>query len=364
MKSLAILEPLLRENLIELKPYQCIESQFSSELRTQLYKDWFDNKALHYLESRIKCKLYKEDNVLAFQVGDLETLPFERYAMIGGKIIEESGDSIVVPVTSPPNLDGIDPIIIDNWIENMFHITSNRIASRINKQLVMAELFSGSIATDEIISYEFIKRKCFKLSSEENKLTSIHKIPILGNVNLEKFVNFRSNELPSFISFRQEWNEGRGIFKDDTSSQAWIDYIDAELNKCKNELTKNKKKILNNVIEGSVWAGLGVIAGIYTGDLLSPACLANLVPFIRDVRNALGAYYEKRRSFGASSPFFLVNVLDNATMRVRTDNPMNLPEKMPFDLEKAISPISILEGVPIRREAYPQGKCEVLTMES
>lgn len=364
MSSLAPLKPLLRYNLIELIPYQYIESQFSSELKAQLYKDWFDNKALRYLESNIKYKLYKDDNVLAFQVGDLDTLPFERYAIMGGKIIEETDESIVVPLIFPPNLYGIDTEKIDNWIESMFHVTSNRIASRINKQLVMSELFSGSVATEEIISYEFIKRKCSLSSSTENELASIHKIPILGNVNLEKFVDFRSNELPSFISFRQEWNEGRGLFNEDISSQAWLNNINKELDNCKNEMIKNKKKIFNNIIEGFVWAGLGVTAGIYTGDLLNPACLTNLVPFIRDIRNALGAYYEMRRSFNALSPFFLVNVMDSTTMRVRTDNPLDLPEKMPFDLEKAISPISILEGMPIKKEAYPQGKCEFFTMES
>jgi hypothetical protein len=363
MDSLAILKPLLRENLIELIPYQCIESQFSSELKDQLYRDWFDNKALQYLESRTIYKLYKDNNVLAFQVGDLDTLPFERYAMMGGKIIEKTDESIVVPLISPSNLDEIDSKKINDWIDNMFHITSNRIASKINKELVMAELFSGSIATDEIISYEFIKKKCSISLSTENKLTSLHKIPILGDVNLEKFLDFRSNELPSFISFRQEWNEGRGLFNEDTSSQEWMENINNELTKCRKEIIKNKKKILDNIVEASVWAGLGVMAGIYTGDLLNPACLTNLVPFIRDVRNALGAYYEMRSSFNASSPFFLLNVLDNVNMCMRTDNPLDLPEKMPFDLEKIIPP-SILEGMPLRKEEYPQGKCEFLTMQS
>jgi hypothetical protein len=364
MRDLAKLRPLLRENLIELIPYSSFESKFSLEINNQLYKDWFDNTALHYLENKIKYKLYKESNVLAFQVGDLNTMPFERYTIFGGGEVNETEDYLEVDTVTPASLDNVDPQIINKWVTGMKHITSNRIANKINRQLLTAELFSGSVATNELISYEFINRKCFKLSSTQANQGSIHKIPILGNIDLEKFVDFRSNELPSYIAFRQEWNEGRGLFKENTSSQEWMDNINKELEKCKQEINKNKKKIFNNVVSGFTWAGLGVMAGIYTGDLLNPAILTNLVPFIRDMKNALGAYYEMKQSFRGSSPFFLVNVIDGRNNRMRTDVPLDLPEKMPFNLEKIISPLSILAGTPIMREASPQGKCELFTGES
>jgi len=282
MENIEAIKPLLRENLVELISYGFIKSQFSSELMDQLNKDWLDYRSIAYLSSRIKYKLYINNNVLAFQVGDAGTMPFERFAEIGGKVIEETDEEIIVPSIVPYDLKGIDPERIKQWTDTMFHITANRAANRINQRLLVAELFSGSVASDEFISYEFIKRKCSN-SPQSAILGPIHRIPILGKINLEKFIEFRSNELPSFISFRREWNEGREAFKEEISSKTWIDNINKNLDKCKAEIDKCKQKIFGNIVEGFAWAGLGIAAGIYSGSPFNPAIITAIPPLARDI---------------------------------------------------------------------------------
>jgi len=357
MASIEKIRPLLRENLVELVSYRSIESQFSSDLRDQLMKDWSDYKTIQFLNNKIKYKLYLNDNVLAFQVGDANIIPFERFADIGGKVIDETDESISVATIIPSDLRDIDSERIRQWVYMMRNITANRIAHRINQRLLMAELVSGAIASNEFISYEFVKRK-HSNSPSSSMLDHIHKIPILGKINLEKFIEFRSDELPSFVSFRKEWNEGRGLFEEEVSSDIWIRNINIELNKCKAEMDKSKKKIIGNIIEGFAWAGFGVAAGVFSGSLLWPATIVAIPELIKDIKNATVAYNEMKRSFTTSSPFFLLNVLDR-TNNIRTAIPSDLPERMPFDLTKTFLR---LKGAPLKRETTPDGKYEYLTV--
>jgi hypothetical protein len=359
MEDMGRIKPLLQENLVEIIPYRLINSLFPTELKAQLTKDWFEYKSIKYLNDRTKKKLYINDNVLAFQVGDANAMPFERFADMGGKVLEETNESITFPSIVPHDLNGIDSGRIEKWMDNMFHITANRAANRINQRLVVAELFSGSIASNEIVTYGFIKRKCFNQQSSKGILDPIHNIPILGKINLEKFIDFRSNELPSFVSFRQEWNEGRGLFKEEISSETWMNNLNRELDKCKAEIDKNKKKIFGKIVEDFAWAGLGVAAGVFSGNLLNPAIMTTIPSLVRDIKNAATAYYEMKRSYSASSPFFLLNVIDRRTNNVKTDIPLDLPERMPFDLNKMFSR---LNGAPMKREVTPDGKYEYLTV--
>jgi hypothetical protein len=358
MEVIEKIRPLLRENLVELISYRSISSQFSSELKEQLTNDWFDYKSIEYLNNRIKYRLYLDNNVLAFQVGDADIIPFERFADMGGKVIEEKDGSIIVSAIIPYDLKGIDSERIKQWTNNMLNITANRAANRINQRLLVAKLFSGSVASNEFISYEFIKRKCSN-SSPFAMLPPIHKIPVLGKIDLEKFIEFRSNELPSFMSFRQEWNEGRGLFREEVPSETWVNNVNIELDKCKMEIDKSKSKIFNNIVEGFGWAGLGVAAGVLSGMQLSPATIVAIPPLAKDIKNAVAAYYEMKNSFGASSPFFLLNVIDKRTNKIRSDIPLDLPERMPFDLSKTFFR---LNGAPLKRENTPGGKHEYLTM--
>lgn len=363
ISKLLQIRPLLRENLVDLISYRSISSQFSSELNDQLYDDWNHNKSLQYLESKMKCKLYSNENVLAFRVGDSDITPFERYAVIGGKSIRETEDTIDVPLIVPPDLKSVDTKIVDRWTDHMFHTTANRVANAINQRLVLAEIFSGSVATGEIISYEYIKRKGFKSQLPKDVSKTVHMMPVLGDIDLEKFLEYRSNELPSFKSFREEWNEGRGLFRENISSEEWVNNLNSELDKCRAEIHKCKEKIINNTLEGMAWGGIGVAVGVFSGGSLSAATLASL-PFVaRDIKNAIAAYHEMQSSFKASSPFFLLNVLDKKTNTIRTDAPSDLPRKIPFDLNKLLSPISIMNGMPITRELFPQGKNEFFTMK-
>ncbi len=52
MENIEAIKPLLRENLVELISYGFIKSQFSSELKDQLNKDWLDYRSIAYLNSR------------------------------------------------------------------------------------------------------------------------------------------------------------------------------------------------------------------------------------------------------------------------------------------------------------------------
>ena len=305
MEAIEKIRPLLRENLVEIVSYQSISSQFSSELEDQLVKDWIDSRSIEYLSNKTKYKLYFDNNVLAFRVGDANIMPFERFADIGGEVIDETDEAIVVSTRVPSDLKDIDPQRIERWVDNMRNITANRIAKRINQRLLVAELFSGSIASNEFVSYEFINRKCSN-SVSHSMLGSIHKVPILGKINLEKFIEFRSDELPSFISFREEWNMGRGLFKEKLSSETWINNVNRDLDECKLEMEKSKQKIVDNVIEGFAWAGLGVVAGVLSGTLLNPAIIGVTPLLLRDIKNAAFAYDEMKKSFSSSSPFFFV----------------------------------------------------------
>lgn len=142
MESIEKIRPLLRENLVELVSYRSIDSQFSSDLRRQLMKDWFDYKTIRFLNNIIKHKVYFDDNVLAFQVGDANIIPFERFAKIGGKVFEETDESISVPTTIPSDLRGIESERIEQWVDTMRNMTANRVAHRINQRLLVAELLS------------------------------------------------------------------------------------------------------------------------------------------------------------------------------------------------------------------------------
>jgi len=152
---------------------------------------------------------------------------------------------------------------------------------------------------------------------------------------------------------------GRGLFKEKMSSETWINNVNRELDECKVEMEKSKQKIVDNVIEGFAWAGLGVVAGVLSGTLLNPAIIT-VMPFqLRDIKNAAFAYDEMKKSFSSSSPFFLLNVIDRRTNSVKTDMPLDLPEHMPFNLSKTHLR---LEGAPMKREKTPGGKHEYLTV--
>jgi len=133
MASIEKIRPLLRENLVELVSYRSIESQFSSDLRDQLMKDWSDYKTIQFLNNKIKYKLYLNDNVLAFQVGDANIIPFERFADIGGKVIDETDESISVATIIPSDLRDIDSERIRQWVYMMRNITANRRGFRLTQ---------------------------------------------------------------------------------------------------------------------------------------------------------------------------------------------------------------------------------------
>ena len=208
-----------------------------------------------------------------------------------------------------------------------------------------------------MLTHEFIKRKN-AVTPQRIKDTNIstHHIPILGKINLEKFVDFRANELPSFVSFREEWNEGRGLFAGEISSKNWIENLNQELYKCKKELEKNKKRLHNNILESSGWAGVGICVGVLAGSLVEVATLTTMVSFVRDIKDKWMDYLKDRSSIKTSTPFFLLNVIDRKTNNIKTDIPPDLSEKMTISQETIKSSLPMWNGAPIIVPKYPQGK--------
>ena len=357
LENIIELQPLIRVNLIELIPYQFIVSNFSKNLTEQLHRDWFESESLKYIEERMKWRVYIDSNILAFHIGDLDTLLFEKYGIINKDIMEETENGLMFQCVFPPNLENIDKDVINNLAYQQFHKHSSQIANNINENIILAELFSGSIATNEMLTHEFIKRKN-AVTPQRIKDTNIstHHIPILGKINLEKFVDFRANELPSFVSFREEWNEGRGLFAGEISSKNWIENLNQELYKCKKELEKNKKRLHNNILESSGWAGVGICVGVLAGSLVEVATLTTMVPFVRDIKDKWMDYLKDRSSIKTSTPFFLLNVIDRKTNNIKTDIPPDLSEKMTISQETIKSSLSMWNGAPIIVPKYPQGK--------
>ncbi len=109
-------------------------------------------------------------------------------------------------------------------------------------------------------------------------------------------------------------------------------------------------------MESSVWAGIGIAVGVCSGGLLKPIILAHLVRLARDIRNDWATYLKTRNSIRTSSAFFLLNVIDKKSLMVRTDIPRELPLKMTTDWNLLKKSIPLMEGMPIIRENYPQGK--------
>jgi hypothetical protein len=351
------LQPLFRENLVELMPYQFLVSKFSEELDSQLNKDYIETGSLKYIEEKMKWKVYPESNILAFRVGDLNLLLFERYGIFDRSTMKETENGLFIKTRIPSNLKGVKEDEIEKWVHGQFHKHSSQIANIINERLLLAELFSGSIATNEIVTYEFIKSKSRNLTQKEKEpIISVHPIPILGKVDLEKFIEFRSNELPSFISFREEWNEGKGILKSDVLSNNWVDKLNNELKKCNDELNKNKKTLFEEIAISTRWAGLGIGVGVLAGALFSAAFLTGLIPLTREIKDAWSNYLQNRISIEAGSPFFLLNVIDEKTDIVRTDIPRDLPEKMELAPEAIKSSVDTLEGAPFIFYDLPQTK--------
>lgn len=349
------LQPLFREDLVELMPYQFLVSKFSEELDNQLNKDYIETGSLKYIEDRMKWKVYPESNILAFRAGDLNILLYERYGIFDRSTMKETKNGLFIKTRIPSNLDGVKEDEIKKWVQGQFYKHSSQIANIINERLLLAELFSGSIATNEILTYEFIKSKNRNLIQKAKEpIIAVHPIPILGKVDLEKFIEFRSNELPSFISFREEWNEGKGILKGDVLSSEWIDSLNKELKKCNDELNKNKKTLFEEITVSSRWAGLGIGVGVLAGALFSAAFLTGLVPLTREIKDAWSNYLQNRNSIEAGSPFFLLNVIDEKTDTIRTDIPRDLPEKMELAPEAIQSSLETLEGAPFIYYKPPQ----------
>lgn len=355
LENIIKLQPLMRENLIEIMPYQHIISKFSKRLKNQLNRDWSENESLKYIEERMKWKVYLESNILAFRIGDLDISPMARYGIISRDGMEETDDGFNFQFYIPSDLEGIDNDTINNWIAGEFYKQSSQVANNINEKILFAELFSGSIATSEILTYEIIKRKNSNVSQQGGGAQfSMHYIPILGKVNLEKFIDFRANELPSFVSFREEWNEGRGLFTGEVSAKGWSDNLNQELDNCKTELKKNKKVLQKNILESAGWAGLGVGFGVLGGALLTSAAITAILPFVRDIKNSWADYLHDRSSTKTSTPFFLLNVIDKNTNKIKTDIPPDLPKKITISKKAIESSIPTMTGAPIYDSHCPQ----------
>ena len=291
--------------------------------------------------------------MLAIRFGDLDGIRVEKYGYLEHDTIKETENGIIVKGVFPPTLEGIEKEDITNWVHSMFHKNTTIVARNINESILLAELFSGSNATCETLTYNFMKMKNSSIT-QENPNLSTHYIPIMGEVNLERFVDFRSNEMPSFTSFREEWTEGRGLFKGDISSKDWLGKLNQELNKCEMELKNIKKDLRSTLLGASAWSGLGITVGVFTGGLLVPVILTGMVPLARDIKNDWNKYLQTKQKIESSSPFFLLNVIDQNTHEIKTDIPKDLPTNLTMSNEVLQGSLETMKGAPIIDPYYPQ----------
>jgi len=171
----------------------------------------------------------------------------------------------------------------------------------------------------------------------------VHKIPILGKINIEKFIDIRSNELPAFSSFRQEWREGRGLFEEEFGSTEWLNKMNIELNKCEHELTSSKNRAVKKFIADLSMIGLGIGVDFIYGNLTNLSLIKDFLPIIKLIHD-ISDYKDDIPHIKLSAPFFLLNVLDKNTNRLRTDNPGDMPEKPPIDIGSLVYKIPAMNS--------------------
>jgi hypothetical protein len=338
LRNIIKLEPLIRENLIDFMPCTYLISKIPSSHR--LYQEWLEDKASTYIIDRTEYKIYYEHNILVLQIGDSRRILFARFGQITG--IDE--DTQMVYSIVPPNLKDIDETSIQKWKDHQINRRCNEFTNQINEKILIARSFSESLATDEIINYNYIKATM--QGKPENPLEmTLHKIPILGKINIEKLIKLRSDELPAFSSFRQEWREGRGLFARDIASKEWTDHINKELDTCERELNKAKSKLIRNLFIGGSFIGMGVAIDLISGNLSIPSLAKDLFGGAKVIRDYFD-YKENVTPIEASTPFLLLNVMDINSNKWRTDIPERLPEKPPIDME------SLIYRVPMMNDTF------------
>lgn len=336
LRNIIKLEPLIRENLIDFMPCTYLISKIPSS--NELYREWPEDKASAYILDKTEYKIYSEHNILILQIGDSRMILFARFGQIAG--VDE--ESKMVYSIVPPNLKDINETSIQKWKDHELNKRCKEFADQINEKILMAKLFSESFATDELITYNYIKNIMQGQSGTPSDMV-VHKIPILGKINVEKLLKLRSDELPSFGSFRQEWREGRGLFAKDVASNEWTDHINKELNACKNELKKAKNKLIRNLfIDGSLM-GIGIAIDLISGNPPISSLATDILSGAGAIRDYLD-YKEVVAPIEASTPFLLLNVLDINSNKLRTDIPERLPEKPPIDIESLIYRVPMMNN--------------------
>jgi len=175
-------------------------------------------------------------------------------------------------------------------------------------------------------------------------------------VKEEKFLEFRSNELTSFINFRKEWNEGKGLFSGDLEPSTWLDNLNENLDKCQKELNSINNTLLKKIVENTIWGGLGVAAGYIVGASITPSLVMGLISSLKDIRKDIPSCLRHRQNVKATTPYFLLNIIDRGTGLERSSCPKDLSEKMNLTDELRKSLASKLVGMPITYPDLPQLK--------
>lgn len=338
LRNIIKLEPLISENLIDFMPCTYLISKIPSP--NKLCQEWLEDKASTYIMDRMEYKIYPEHNILVIQIGDSKSILFARF----GQIARVDEDTRMAYSVIPSNLKDINETSIQKWKAHQLNKRCKEFADQINEKILIAKSFSESLATDEMITYNYIKN-IIQGQQETHLDMAVHKIPILGKINIEKLLKLRSDELPSFSSFRQEWREGRGLFAKDVASKEWTDHINKELDTCERELTKAKSRLIRNLFIDSSLMGMGVAIDLISGNLSVPSLAKDMLvgaKFIRDYFD----YKENVMPIEASTPFLLLNVIDINSNKWRTDIPERLPEKPPIDMK------SLINRVPMMNDTF------------
>jgi hypothetical protein len=328
IRNIIKLEPLIQENLIDFMPCTYLMSKIPSP--NKFYQDWPEDKMRNYIMKRAEYKIYPEDNILVLQIGDSRSILFARF----GKIAELDENTRIVYSVVPPNLNDTDVTSIKKWKDYQLNKFLGDFIEGINEKILIARSFSESLATDEMVTYNYIKYMTQDRPEPPLNIT-VHKIPILGKINIEKFLKLRSDELPSFSSFRQEWREGRGLFERDVASKEWTDYINNELNTCEHEINKAKSGLFKDLFVDGSLMGMGVAVDLISGNLSIPSLATAILDGVKVIRDYFG-YKKNIAPIEASTPFLLLNVIDTKSNTWRTDIPECLPEKPPLEMESLI----------------------------